>query len=40
MVITKIGYNDVHDILLVLCDTRNKLTIYPMDYKVGKPMLE
>lgn len=36
----KEGYSNVSDILLVLCDTRDKLTIYPMDYMVGKPMLE
>ena len=36
----KEGYRDVSDVLLVLCDTSEKLTIYPMDYKVGKPMLE
>ena len=36
----KEGYKNVEDILLVLCDTKEKLTIYPMNYQVGKSMLE
>ena len=36
----KEGYKTVDDILLVLCDPKEKLTIYPMNFRVGKAMLE
>lgn len=36
----KEGYKNIEDIFLVLCDTKEKLTIYPMNYQVGKSMLE
>ena len=38
--LNKEGYKKVEDVLLVICDANNKLTIYPIDYEVGKPMLE
>lgn len=36
----KEGYKKIDDILLVLCDAKEKLTIYPMDFQVGKSVLE
>lgn len=34
------GYNDISKILLVLCDNKEKLTIYEMDYNISRPTLE
>lgn len=36
----KEGYEDVKDILLVLCDSKEKLTIYPMKIEVSNSVLE
>ena len=36
----KEGYNNVEDLLLVTCDNKEKLTIYKMNEKVGKNVLE
>lgn len=36
----KEGYNKIEDILLVLCDNDENLTIYPMEYKVKESVLE
>ena len=36
----KEGYNNVKDIFLVLCDSKEKLTIYPINYKIDKHILE
>ena len=36
----KEGYKKVDDILLVLCDAKEKLTIYPTNFQVGKSVLE
>jgi len=36
----KEGYKEVSDILLVICDKKEKLTIYPMEFQVGKSVLE
>lgn len=36
----KEGYKEVSNILLVICDKKEKLTIYPMEYHVVKSVLE
>ena len=36
----KEGYKKIDDILLVICDNNEKLTVYPMHYHVGKSVLE
>lgn len=36
----KEGYNKVEDVLLAICDSKEKLTIYPMETKVSDSVLE
>lgn len=36
----KEGYDDLDDILLVLCDSKEKITVYPMKTKFNKAILE
>ena len=38
--LSKEGYSNIDDILLVLCDNKEKLTIYPMNYQINNSMLE
>ena len=38
--LSKEGYNDINEILLVLCDNKEKLTIYPMNFRIERPVLE
>ena len=36
----KEGYENISDLFLVLCDSKEKLTIYKKDYQVGPSVLE
>ena len=38
--LSKEGYNDINEILLVLCDNKEKLTIYPMNFRIERAVLE
>ena len=38
--IEKEGYTNPKDIFLLICDSNEKITIYPMNYKVGNGVLE
>lgn len=38
--LSKEGYNDINEILLVLCDNKEKLTIYPMNFRIERTVLE
>lgn len=38
--LSNMGYEHVEDILLVICDSKEELTIYPIDYEIDKEILE
>ncbi len=38
--LTKLGYDNIEEVFLVLCDSNEKLTVYDMNYKVKSNVLE